>query len=61
MLRLEMKQVKLIYIYIYEHLTGEEMLTYDQSRIKEQVTLTYSPIGKVIVKQKILTTNFKNK
>ena len=31
MLRLEMKQVKLI--YIYEHLTGEEMLTYDQSRI----------------------------
>ena len=45
----------------YEHLTGEEMLTYHQSRIIEQVTLTYSPIGKVIEKQNRLTTKFKNK
>ena len=48
-------------IDIYEHLTGEEILTYDQSRIIEQVTLTYSPLGKVIEKQKRLMAKFKNK
>ena len=48
-------------IDIYEHLAGEEILTYDQSRIIEQVTLTYSPLGKVIEKQKRLMTKFKNK
>ena len=35
----------------YEYLTGEEILTSDQSRIIEQAQFTYSSLGKVIEKQ----------
>ena len=35
----------------YEYLTGEEILTSDQSRIIEQAKFTYSSLGKVIEKQ----------
>ena len=35
----------------YEHLTGEEILPYDQSRIIEQAKFTYSPQGKSFEKQ----------
>ena len=31
----------------YEYLTGKEILPSDQSRIIEQPTFTYSPLGKV--------------
>ena len=30
----------------YEYVTGEEKLLFDQSRIIEQLKLTYSPLGK---------------
>ena len=32
----------------YEHLTDEKTLPSGQSRIMEQVKLTYSPLGKVL-------------
>ena len=35
----------------YEHLTGEEMLPPDQSRMIEQAKFTYSPLGKAFEKQ----------
>ena len=35
----------------YEYLTGEEILTSDQSRTIEQAKFTYSSLGKVIEKQ----------
>ena len=35
----------------YEHLTGEEILPSDQSRIIEQANFTYSPLGKEFKKQ----------
>ena len=39
------------YKYEYESLTGEEILPSDQSRIKEQATFTYSPLGKGFEKE----------
>ena len=36
----------------YEHLTVEEILTSDQSRIMEQAKFTFSPLGKAFEKQK---------
>ena len=35
----------------YEYLTGEEILSFDQSRIIEQAKFTYSPLGKAFEKQ----------
>ena len=35
----------------YEHLTGEEILPSDQSRIIEQAKFAYSPLGKAFEKQ----------
>ena len=35
----------------YEYLIGEEILLSDQSRIIEQTTFTYSPLGKTFEKQ----------
>ena len=35
----------------YEYLTGKEILPPDQSRIIEQETFTYSPLGKTFEKQ----------
>ena len=35
----------------FEYLTGEEILPSDQSRIIEQPTFTYSPLGKTFEKQ----------
>ena len=35
----------------YEHLTCEEILPSDQSRIIEQAKFTYSPLGKTFEKQ----------
>ena len=35
----------------FEYLTGEEILTSDQSRIIEQPKFTYSPLGKAFEKQ----------
>ena len=35
----------------YEYLTGEEILTSDQSRVIEQAKFTYSPLGKAFEKQ----------
>ena len=35
----------------YEHLTGEEILSSDQSRIIEEVKFIYSPFGKTFEKQ----------
>ena len=35
----------------YEYHTGEEILTFDQSRIIEQATFIYSPLGKAFEKQ----------
>ena len=35
----------------YEYLTGEEILTYNQSRIIEQSKCIYSPLGKAFEKQ----------
>ena len=35
----------------YEYLIREEILTSDQSRIKEQAKITYSPLGKAFAKQ----------
>ena len=34
----------------YEYLSGQEILPFDQSRIIEQVKLTYSPLGKAFEK-----------
>ena len=34
-----------------EHLTGEEIVPSDQSRIIEQVSFTYSPLGQAFEKQ----------
>ena len=46
----------------YEYLTGEEILPSDQSRIIEQATFTYSPLGKQIEKQiKTIEEPGKNK
>ena len=46
----------------YEYLTGEERLPSDQSRIIEQATFTYSPLGKQIEKQiKTIEEPGKNK
>ena len=36
----------------YEYLTGEEILPSDQKRVIEQATFTYSPLGKVLEKQR---------
>ena len=44
----------------YEYLTGEEILTSDQSRIMEQAEFTYSPLGKVFEEQ-IKTTEEQGK
>ena len=35
----------------YEHLTGEKILPFNQSRIIEQANFTYSPLGKAFEKQ----------
>ena len=35
----------------YEHLTGEEILPYNQKQIIEQAKLAYSPLGKAFEKQ----------
>ena len=35
----------------YEYLTGEEILSSDQSRIIEQAKFTYSPLSKAFKKQ----------
>ena len=35
----------------YEYLTGKEIFPSDQSRIIEQVTFAYYPLGKVFQKQ----------
>ena len=35
----------------YEYLSGEEILSSDQSRIIEQTKFTYSPLGRVFEKQ----------
>ena len=35
----------------YEYLIGEEILTPDQSRIKEQAKISYSSLGKAFAKQ----------
>ena len=35
----------------YEYLTGEEILSSDQSRIIEQIKITYYPLGKAFGKQ----------
>ena len=46
----------------YEYVTGEEKLLFDQSRIIEQLKLTYSPLGKASEKlTKKLETKEKNK
>ena len=44
-------QLKLI--NIYEYLTREEIMPYDQSRITEQVTFSYSPLEKTSGKKTI--------
>ena len=44
----------------YEHLTSEEILPSDQSRIIEQGMLTYYPLGKAFEKQ-IKTTEEQGK
>ena len=36
----------------YEYLTGEDILPSDQRRVIEQATFTYSPLGKVLEKQR---------
>ena len=36
----------------YEYLTGEETLPPDQRRVTEQDKFTYSPLGKILEKQK---------
>ena len=43
--------VKLIYIYIYEYLTGEEILSSDQRRRIEHAKFTYSPLGEAFENQ----------
>ena len=35
----------------YEYFTGEEILTFDQSRIIEQAKVTYSSLGKAFKEQ----------
>ena len=35
----------------YEHLTGEEILPYNQRQIIEQAKFAYSPLGKTFEKQ----------
>ena len=35
----------------YEYLTVEEILPFEQRRMKEQAELTYSPLGKAFEKQ----------
>ena len=35
----------------YEYLTGEQIVSYDQSRIIEQAKFTYSPLRKAFEKQ----------
>ena len=45
----------------YEFLTGEEILSSDQSRTIEQAKFTYSPLGKAFEKQKRLKSKEKNK
>ena len=48
----------------YEFLTGEGILSSDQSRIIEQAKFTYSPSGKAFekqIKQKQLKNKDKNK
>ena len=44
----------------YEFLTGEKILPSDQRRIIQQVTFTYSPLGKAL-EQKKLKNKDKNK
>ena len=44
----------------HEYLTGEEILPYDQNRVKEQAKFTYSPIRKAFKKQ-ITTGNQERK
>ena len=36
----------------YVYLTGEELLTSDQRRVKNHAKLTYSPLGKALEKQR---------
>ena len=36
----------------YEYLTGEQIVSYDQSRIIEQAKFTYSPLRKAFEKHK---------
>ena len=40
-------------IGIYEYLTDEEILSFNQRQTKEQGTFTYSPLGKAFEKQTI--------
>ena len=35
----------------YEYLTGEEILTTDQSRVIEQAKFPYSPLGRAFIKE----------
>ena len=39
------------YLYKYEYLAGEEILTSDQRRVTEQDKFTFSPLGKALEKQ----------
>ena len=39
----------------YEHLTGEEILPYNQRQIIEQAKFAYSPLGKAFEKQTRVT------
>ena len=38
-------------IHKYEHLTGEDILPFNQQQIIEQARFTYSPLGKAFEKQ----------
>ena len=43
----------------YEYLTGEETLPPDQRRVIEQDKFTYSPLGKILEKQKKIKDQVK--
>ena len=45
------RQLQMINMNIFEHLTGKEILQSDQSQILEQTKLTYTPLGKALEKQ----------
>ena len=53
MILTQMQQISFISDKIdkYEYLTGEEILPSNKRQIKEQVNITNSPLGKVLVKQ----------